>query len=642
MSTISRSKAERKRRRREFERLAGDLLQSDRNLLEDDMADIFNESASHINENFLILENEGTSIDQQECEVTSTDIESNSSESYDHDVVDDDLSKTTFDQETLSYKLGDWMSTYAITRDAGSKLLHILHPYHQDLSLDPRTLLGSMRCVSTLNMCGGVYYYNGLVNVIRKHITQLYPSNTDPLILQLNVDGIPLYKSSSGQFWPILLSIDNSAPVVLALFYGTAKPNSLEDYLRLFLDELKQCRGLVEHNGKEYHFQIGSFICDAPARSFLKQTIGHTGYFSCERCCVKGERVESRTVFLSQTEPSRTGVLFDEMAYEDTHQTGRSPLIGVVDCVAQFGLDYMHLVCLGVVRRMISFWRKGKNKASRLNQGMIATIASRLVELSGCLPSEFSRQPRSLLESDRWKATEFRTFILYTGSIVLKGVLSRDHYEHFCTLSIAMNILLEEDSRVRNNYLEYARGLLHYFVDKAPHLYGSSFVTYNVHGLIHLVDDCKYHNCSLNKLSAFPFENMLGSLKRLVRGPHNPVVQVVKRLSEASDKIRPLKSVQKISSVIKDSMFMLRGGIIVRVMKFEDSVLHCHVIPEEITKPLFTKPLDSKLLHIVICLKEETLNLPVVQYHMADISKKMGNVRMDDNYLALFPLRHTM
>lgn len=41
---------------------------------------------------------------------------------------------------------------------------------------------------------------------------------------------------------------------------------------------------------------VGSFICDAPARAFLKCTKGHNAYYACERCTIKG-RWNGRVVF---------------------------------------------------------------------------------------------------------------------------------------------------------------------------------------------------------------------------------------------------------------------------------------------------------------------------------------------------------
>lgn len=37
-----------------------------------------------------------------------------------------------------------------------------------------------------------------------------------------------------------------------------------------------------------------------------------------------------------------------------------SPLGGIVKRVTMFPLDYMHLCCLGVIRKLINTWMKGK------------------------------------------------------------------------------------------------------------------------------------------------------------------------------------------------------------------------------------------------------------------------------------------
>lgn len=64
----------------------------------------------------------------------------------------------------------------------------------------------------------------------------------------------------------------------------------------------------------------------------------------------------------------------------------------------------------------------------------MSDISMKLQSLSGKLPSEFARQPRSLFEVERWKATEFRQFLLYTGPVVLKGIVTDTMYDHFLCL----------------------------------------------------------------------------------------------------------------------------------------------------------------------------------------------------------------
>ena len=41
-----------------------------------------------------------------------------------------------------------------------------------------------------------------------------------------NVDGVPLFKRSDHQIWPILCSFKNVKPFFVDLFYGNSKPDS--------------------------------------------------------------------------------------------------------------------------------------------------------------------------------------------------------------------------------------------------------------------------------------------------------------------------------------------------------------------------------------------------------------------------------
>ena len=146
-----------------------------------------------------------------------------------------------------------------------------------------------------------------------------------------------------------------------------------------------------------------------------------------------------------------------------------------MSCIKFFPLDYMHLVCLGVVRRMLVFMRQGP-AVCRLSFQQRSNISDHLDSLHGKLPSEFARQPRSLLHLDRWKATELRQFLLYTGPVVLRGIVSDSMYRHFLALSVSVSIMLNSSEKVRSAYLDYAQQLIVYFVNRCEHVYGDTCI----------------------------------------------------------------------------------------------------------------------------------------------------------------------
>ena len=105
-----------------------------------------------------------------------------------------------------------------------------------------------------------------------------------------------------------------------------------------------------------------------------------------------------------------------------------------------------------------------KGPGGKISANQVNEISSLLLSLNGYMPSEFSRQPRSLKDLDRWKATKFRQFLLYTGPIVSQDIISDNAYEHFLASSITLTILLQSDDQIRCQYLDYARDLIRHFV----------------------------------------------------------------------------------------------------------------------------------------------------------------------------------
>jgi len=89
-------------------------------------------------------------------------------------------------------------------------------------------------------------------------------------------------------------------------------------------------------------------------------------------------------------------------------------------------------------------------------------------------------------------------------------------------------------------------------------------IVYNVHSLLHIADDCEHFKTSLNEISAFPFENYLHSIKKLVKNAKNPIVQVAKRIQEKNNASVIIPKRRSTFSVIstseKNNSLLLRNG----------------------------------------------------------------------------------
>jgi len=160
----------------------------------------------------------------------------------------------------------------------------------------------------------------------------------------------------------------------------------------------------------------------------------------------------------------------------------------------------------------------------------ISVISARLNILRKYCPSEFAKRPRSLDSYSKFKATEFRQFLLYTGPIVTYGLLNKQLYAHFLFLHAAIRILISKSPS--KQYLNFAELALQKFVLRSEDLYGPTFNSYNVHGLLlHLTNDVRRLGV-LDSFSAFSYENNMTFFRRYSRKPHLPLQQFFNRIVE--------------------------------------------------------------------------------------------------------------
>lgn len=142
--------------------------------------------------------------------------------------------------------------------------------------------------------------------------------------------------------------------------------------------------------------------------------------YACEKCTVQGIYYKRRVCFFEQDCLRRTDESFHNNHY---HHVGNSILEDIgTGMVSQFRLDALHLVYLGVVKRMLNFLISIRSRCT-LPDAIVFEINNVLNDITGFFPLEFTRKPRSLgvrNKREKWKGTEFRRFILYDCIYVLK------------------------------------------------------------------------------------------------------------------------------------------------------------------------------------------------------------------------------
>ncbi|KYM97838.1 hypothetical protein ALC62_11463 [Cyphomyrmex costatus] len=450
---------------------------------------------------------------------------------YTLDTENDD--KSTFDNENNNNGLTTY--TFAInpanftnnlrklaidnnlTHAALNKILELIHPAYPFLPCTARNLLRTPRKLETISFDNGEMYYFGVEKCLT-HKLQSGQLNKEILTINLiiNIDGLPLFKSSRTELWPILGRSDDlvdSRPFMIACFCGEGKPVNLEKYLKLFIEEMISLRKNGFHyDAKIYYVEIECFAADAPARAMLKMIKGHTSMYGCERTNYD---------------------YLDETTNDNNHIKGKSPLLALnIDLVKQFILDPMHIIYLGIMKRMlVKYWVEG-GRHCKLSRQNLTAIDYNIRKIRPFITSDFCRKPRALINLKNFKATEFRFIVLYSGVIIFYNILDNVKHRHFLLLHVAITILCS--APLIETYLHVAEESIRKFVLKAPGIYGEDFVVYNVHSLLHLCADVQMYG-PIERYGCFPFENYLQSLKRRIRSKKLSLQQVCNRIAEEED-----------------------------------------------------------------------------------------------------------
>ncbi|CAG9822220.1 unnamed protein product [Phaedon cochleariae] len=378
-------------------------------------------------------------------------------------------------------KLKNWAVENKVT------LIDSKPEYFHGLPRDARTFLATPKFTVTRKVDPGEYYHFGLQKSIEDLFKRISRAPSSPIEIGINIDGLPIAESSSSQFYPIL-GLESKDVFLIGLYHGYEKPKICDEFLSDFIEEAIK---LTNNTTSKF------------LNSYLMLLQKHP-YWQL--------RVKQQT--------------------DAAHHTDQSISLDIpnIDIIADVPSDYMHLVLLGVVKKLLcGLWCFGP-PPHKFSSAQFTGISELLINLIPSFPSDFARKPRSLKEVKRWKATEFRHFLLYTGPVVLINVLPKKKYQHFLILLISIRILSSE--KYCPMYIDYVEELIIYSVKSIEEIYGSHLLTHNFHNLLHLVDDVRKFGV-LDNFSNFEYENFLQYLGTLIRKHDKPLQQVVRRYYES-------------------------------------------------------------------------------------------------------------
>lgn len=211
-------------------------------------------------------------------------------------------------------------------------------------------------------------------------------------------------------------------------------------------------------------------------------------------------------------------------AKEVNRVKGLSVLMMLILCfnmVWGFPVDYMHGVLLGVVKQLREFrisTQMIKAKVIQLTNELMAKITP---------PREIHRKPRPFSEKAKWKATEWKSCLLYYALPCLKTILPDEHFEHLQLLVRTIFTLLK--TLISAQDLRNCEQDVITFVVRGEQLYGITFMTFNVDSLLHLVESVRMSG-PLWATFAFAFDSAIYQLKQQVTGPHGLYDQITKRM----------------------------------------------------------------------------------------------------------------
>lgn len=375
-------------------------------------------------------------------------------------------------------------------------------------------------------------------------------ANEDNLSLLFNTDGIPLYKSSKVNIWPVFLAINELPPeeqfakknmILWGLWQGKGKPR-FSTFFEAFTDDLIRLKFKGFSIMKTFHpkLMLSLGTTDLQGKAYLMYMSHHNGVNGCITCTEEGYTTKqgkghvrcypfkdppaSLRTSESVVEDSLTAVECGNRVrgFHDVTPLAKLPWF---DLVLGIVPDYMHGVLLGVTKQLLNLWlASSKFKKPWFIGHKTKAIDKRLKDMKP--PDFIPRLPRQLETSRAYfKASELQAWLVYHSVPCLIDILPQRYLQHFACLVEGVYILLGDN--ITPDLLALARDTLSNFYKNHQALYGGSNCSLNVHNVgAHLMTYVEAWG-PLWAWSCFPFEDLNGALLESIHGTGNQCRQLI-------------------------------------------------------------------------------------------------------------------
>ena len=382
-------------------------------------------------------------------------------------------------------------------------------------------------------------------DVLKLH-QEICPSTTEENTLaNISLDGVQESNSSS-------FSLD----IYCLNFHGCRHVypiRLIKPYEKFRYDEQEELQNVVD-DVNEADFTIYTGVFDNPKRSVVKNVKSHAARHPCEYCeCPAVNYIDETMQRNKLTWPPTTmngrprtitaiRRIVNRIEDEDNDEIltddylkgikGRSVFLDLpnFNIVLDMPTEYMHLVCLGVVKRMVELTYKVGENRSRITirprtDPKLFNDLIRLVKV----PREFPRRCRNL-DPAVYKAQEYRNVILFLFPLVILNIPTEYKKERQLWLALVFMIrscvipneefdLVCKDSILRACELFYNL----YF-----ELFGQKNCTYSLHVVgSHLLK--MRGDVPLTERSAFAFESFYSEMKNLFKPGTNSTLKQILR-----------------------------------------------------------------------------------------------------------------